>query len=67
MFELKTRSATGLAPLNLVGGYRFSNPTEIEADGRYICATEACLLRDEPRQMRRSLIHRPRSVRDRLS
>ncbi len=29
---LKTRSAAGRAPLNLVGGYRFSNATEIEAD-----------------------------------
>ena len=46
---LKTRSATGRAPLNLVGGYRFSNAPEIEADlAGYICAIEACLLRDEP-------------------
>ena len=46
---LKTRSVTGRAPLNLVGGYRFSNATEIEADlAEYIRAIEACLLRDEP-------------------
>ena len=46
---LKTRSVTGRAPLNLVGGYRFSNATEIEADlAGYIRAIEACLLRDEP-------------------
>jgi hypothetical protein len=45
---VKTRSVTGPAPLNLVGGYRFSNATEIEADlAGYIRATEACLLRDE--------------------
>jgi hypothetical protein len=45
---LKTRSAAGRAPLNLVGGYRFSNATEIEADlAGYIRAIEGCLLRDE--------------------
>ncbi len=45
---LKTRSKTGRAPLNLVGGYRFPNATEIEADlAGYIRAIEACLLRDE--------------------
>ena len=46
---LKTRSVTGRAPRNLVGGYRFPNATEIEADlAYYIRAIEALLLRDEP-------------------
>ena len=46
---LKTRSVTGRAPLNLVGGYRFPNAIEIEADlAGYIRAIEACLLGDEP-------------------
>jgi hypothetical protein len=45
----KTVRKGSVRSLNLVGGYRFPNPFEIEADlAGYICAIEACLLPDEP-------------------